>query len=267
MSIQDLLRSSVPSIRHMGRIRFKGGAGHRLNELRLESWSLHCFAPEIEPWYTVEGEPVSIPTGGFMLLPPGWRWQRGVHGSVPDSWRAWIYFDWPALDRQRLTEPCIGQPPDPRRLRQMLWRLNDRYHLGDDRERVCLSGLLIELLCELLLPPQAEQALDDHHRMLRQLEDLAHMPMDCCPPLEEALGDAGVSYDHRVRQFREWYGENPRDYLMRRRMERAADLLRETADSIASIAEQLGYHDISYFGRCFRRIWGKSPASWRRLHM
>ncbi len=265
MLLADALATLLPRIHAIGHLAPQPSAPHQLPPLRFDYWTLHCFSQGFEPYYLVDDLEVSIPCGGFMLLPPGRQFRRGVRHYTPPAWRAWVYFEWQVADGILPEEMVVGEVSEPDRLRQMLWRLNDRFHLGDEQERRANAGLLIELLCTLLLPAQPDAPLDDHHRMLRQLEALVQQPADRSPHLATALHAPGLSYDHRARQFRQWYGESPRDYLMRRRMERAADMIRETELSITAIAEQLGYGDLSYFGRCFKKIHGQSPAHWRQL--
>jgi AraC-like DNA-binding protein len=55
------------------------------------------------------------------------------------------------------------------------------------------------------------------------------------------------------------------DYLDRRRMERAKELLKNGNESIKAISFTLGFRSQSYFGKLFRRWWGVSATSFRKL--
>ena len=75
---------------------------------------------------------------------------------------------------------------------------------------------------------------------------------------------SGVSEAHFARSFRDAFGVPPHRYLLTRRVERAAALLRETELPVIDIAMQLGWESIGTFGRTFRDIMGEKPTSLRR---
>jgi len=52
----------------------------------------------------------------------------------------------------------------------------------------------------------------------------------------------------------------PSAYIVARRLERAAQLLASTREQIACVAHQVGFADLSYFYRCFRKRYGVSPG-------
>ena len=82
-----------------------------------------------------------------------------------------------------------------------------------------------------------------------------------------ALGSrVGLSRASLARRFRALAGEPPAAYLTRWRMTLAAELLRETGDSIASVARQVGYHNEFAFATAFRRAEGDTPTRYRSRH-
>ena len=74
---------------------------------------------------------------------------------------------------------------------------------------------------------------------------------------------SGVSAAHFARSFKEAFGVPPHRYLLTRRIERAAALLRETDLSITEIAFQTGWNSLGTFGRTFRDVTGLSPGALR----
>jgi AraC-like DNA-binding protein len=74
---------------------------------------------------------------------------------------------------------------------------------------------------------------------------------------------SGVSEAHFARSFKDAYGLPPHRYLLTRRIERAAALLRETDLAITEIAFQTGWSSLGTFGRTFRDITGESPGELR----
>ena len=74
---------------------------------------------------------------------------------------------------------------------------------------------------------------------------------------------AGLSSAHFSREFRAAFGESPHAYLLTRRMERAAALLRTTDRSVADVCLSVGLKSIGSFTTSFKRTYGVSPTAYR----
>lgn len=74
---------------------------------------------------------------------------------------------------------------------------------------------------------------------------------------------AGLSRAHFSREFRNAFGESPHAYLLTRRLERAATLLRQTDRSVADICFSVGLQSVGSFTTSFTRTFGVSPAAYR----
>jgi AraC-like DNA-binding protein len=74
---------------------------------------------------------------------------------------------------------------------------------------------------------------------------------------------AGLSSAHFSREFRRAFGESPHAYLLTRRLERAAALLRSTDRSVADICLSVGLQSIGSFTTSFTRTFGASPTAYR----
>ncbi|RPI22264.1 MAG: AraC family transcriptional regulator [Actinobacteria bacterium] len=77
---------------------------------------------------------------------------------------------------------------------------------------------------------------------------------------------AGLSPAHFSREFHSTFGESPHRYLMTRRLERAAALLRTTDWSVAEICFAVGLNGVGSFTTSFGRIFGVSPTAYRASH-
>jgi AraC-like DNA-binding protein len=87
-------------------------------------------------------------------------------------------------------------------------------------------------------------------------------------PLDiDALARAAhVSRWHFVRSFHRAFGETPHQYLLTRRMERAAALLRTTDHSVARICAEVGLSSVGSFTSSFKRLHGQTPTEYRAAH-
>src|SRR5712672_3526136 len=77
---------------------------------------------------------------------------------------------------------------------------------------------------------------------------------------------AGLSRAHFSREFRRAFGESPHAYLLTRRLERAAALLRTTDRSVADICLSVGLQSIGSFTTRFTRTYGASPTAYRAAY-
>ena len=82
-------------------------------------------------------------------------------------------------------------------------------------------------------------------------------------PVSRLAGISGVSEAHFARSFKHAFGVPPHRYLLTRRIERAAALLRDTELPITQIAFETGWNSLGTFGRIFRDITGESPTELR----
>jgi AraC-like DNA-binding protein len=87
-------------------------------------------------------------------------------------------------------------------------------------------------------------------------------PLDV-PTLARA---AKLSPAHFSREFRRAFGESPHQYLLMRRMERAASLLRSTDRSVADICLTVGLRSLGSFTTSFGRTFGLTPSAYRAAH-
>ncbi|MEV7599142.1 AraC family transcriptional regulator [Kitasatospora sp. NPDC089797] len=81
----------------------------------------------------------------------------------------------------------------------------------------------------------------------------------------ELAAQVGQSRAAFAARFSAAVGEPPLTYLTGWRMVLAADLLRDTEDTVAAVARSVGYADAFAFSVAFKRARGLSPSDWRRL--
>ena len=100
-------------------------------------------------------------------------------------------------------------------------------------------------------------------RHLLRAKDLADAryaePLD----VDDLARAAGLSRAHFSREFRRCFGESPHAYLLTRRLERAAAMLRSTDRSVAEICFAVGLRSVGSFTTSFTRTYGVSPTAYR----
>lgn len=104
------------------------------------------------------------------------------------------------------------------------------------------------------LPParylvRARDLADSHYAEPLIVEDLAR--------------EAGLSRAHFSTEFRRAFGVSPHAYLLTRRLERAAALLRDTDRSVAEVCMTVGLSSVGSFTTSFARMFGMTPTEYR----
>ncbi len=118
----------------------------------------------------------------------------------------------------------------------------------------------------LKLPPVVQTRYFDAYR-IAQIQQIHDYVMD---HLEDRMTIQQLSVKFRISAtlfkqcFRQLYGQTPHRYFTERRMQRAAELLCSSSQSIAQIAGAVGYHSASQFGVVFKQRYHMSPLLYRK---
>ena len=100
-------------------------------------------------------------------------------------------------------------------------------------------------------------------RHLLRAKDLADARYQERVEVADMASVAGSSRAYFSREFRRAFGESPHAYLLTRRLERAAALLRTTDRSVAAICHSVGLDSVGSFTTSFTRTYGMSPTAYR----
>lgn len=123
--------------------------------------------------------------------------------------------------------------------------------------RMSINGLLHVLMSQFM-DNEAPAASVNDIRISKAMwtinRDLAHVPS-----LDELSKNACLNKNTFIRLFHQHTGFTPTDYIIHRRILRAQQLFVSGQHSVKEVAYQVGYDNVSYFGRTFKRIVGNSP--------
>lgn len=103
-------------------------------------------------------------------------------------------------------------------------------------------------------------------RHLLRAKDLADARYSEPLEVDDLARAAGLSKAHFSREFRRTFGESPYVYLMTRRLERAAALLRTTDYSVAEICLEVGLQGVGSFTTSFKRMFEMTPTEYRAAY-
>lgn len=150
------------------------------------------------------------------------------------------------------------------RLRRWLLDLAALYDRRPETPGAAADALLLAILADIAeIERRSDRMRSFHPRLVVALDYLnARVAAQVSA---SALADAtGTSYSHLGALFRARFGCGPLDYHRARRLDRARNLLLDPHLSVAAVAARLGFDDVSYFVRVFRKAYGTPPHRWRR---
>jgi AraC family transcriptional regulator len=135
------------------------------------------------------------------------------------------------------------------------------------------QGALLEaasVLRQQIDPPAARQVPDGRGRLLawqaRKVRDYIDSHITGSVLVADLCALFQRSEAHFSRSFKRTFGESPHAFLVRRRVELAAQFMLTTDASLSDIALQCGFSDQAHLCKHFRQAAGQTPAAWRRAH-
>jgi len=128
----------------------------------------------------------------------------------------------------------------------------------------CGRALLLDMGRRSQLP-YAIFEYQKHHKDEQILKSQTFMERNYSKQIsmDHLAADVGMSFRNFKRRFRKATGDSPLAYLQRYRIEAAKRLLENTGDSISEISCQVGYEDVGFFRRVFKRYLGITPNEYR----
>jgi len=141
-----------------------------------------------------------------------------------------------------------------------------------DQEQAA-QGTLLEaasLLRQEVHPPAAAAVPDGRGRLLawqaRKVRDYINSHITGPVLVADLCGLVQRSEGHFSRSFKRTFGESPHSFVVRRRVELAAQYMLTTDTSLSDIALRCGFTDQAHLCKHFRQAAGQTPAAWRRAH-
>jgi AraC-like DNA-binding protein len=110
------------------------------------------------------------------------------------------------------------------------------------------------------------RAIEDRNRRMLRARDTMDRAFSQPLDVPALAAVAHVSPAHFSRQFRATFGVTPHRYLLTRRLERAAALLRNTDHSVSDICLTVGLRSLGSFTTSFTRTYGRCPTAYRAAH-
>lgn len=145
---------------------------------------------------------------------------------------------------------------------QVAEKIITKWSRGEGLERFHANALMQGIIYELIMEYESSQGgaksdmvdavaryISGHYRQNLELKELAAL--------------AGCSVRQLQRRFKQEKELGPMEYVIQLRMESASRMLRHTDAPIGEIADRMGYRDMYYFSRAFKKYFGVPPQRYR----
>jgi transcriptional regulator GlxA family with amidase domain len=158
--------------------------------------------------------------------------------------------------------------PPVERLARTLLKAGECEHGAD---QLFLDGIAMAIVARLLsanIRPMAAQGSRQGLVKWRLKRVVEFVEQHLADPLTLAdLAEcAGLSRMHFAAQFRAATGIRPHEYVIRKRVERAQEMLQRTSEPLVEVALSVGFQTQAHFTTVFRRLLDETPGRWRQLH-
>ena len=242
-------------------------------------------------WRTSEGR-FPVNAGSYLLLNHHQPYSMTIESSetvetfciffqagfVEDAWQTLTASAEQSLDHPFAPAAAIGfferlQPQQPA-LAASLSALLAKTRAVSDSEALCDD--FARLACQLLsvkidldgqmarVPAIRASTRQELFRRLTTARSLLEASLQEPLRLEQVATGACLSPFHLHRLFSQTFGETPHQYLVRRRLERAAQLLTKSDLPVTVVCLECGFQSLGSFSSLFRRTFGASPQLYRR---
>jgi AraC family transcriptional regulator, arabinose operon regulatory protein len=259
ISEQDYIQTS-----YYAKIKCEPSWVWREREKPLENFDLF-YVWEGQGTLTVNQEVYHITRGSCLLFRPG-DYTSATHDAKRPLTLTYVHFslsEVPARIPQRYRQLADPLEIEPILARYVRLRLEPSF--GADQEtRLILKQLMILLLRDdrhtIAAPIDSSATL---HEAIRETAQYMREHPALWPTLSTLAARAGLSHKYYSMKFKSIMGETVQNYMIRSRIERAEYLLRFSGMYVSEVADALGYRDVFFFSRQFKRHTGRNPSELR----
>lgn len=213
----------------------------------------------------VAGKPVGQPRNTMMIWSPG---QGHYYGNRTRPFtHTWIHCDGmfigSLLRKSRL--PC-NRPfvvPDPAAMERNLLAIYEELTLHACPDVVIVRNFLENWLRETARMVNQRDEAPGIPAPFLALRHFIESEYERSMKLPELAKRVNLSVPHFCKEFKRYFGASAKDYLIRQRMHQAAYLVKDRNLRVSEVAQRVGYDDLYYFSRLFRKHYGVSPRGFR----
>ncbi|WP_239631125.1 AraC family transcriptional regulator [Paenibacillus sp. H1-7] len=236
---------------------------HYRAHARFTYWAIVYIAGGSGTYQVNDGDIQPVKQGSFFLLYP-----EAVFHYGPGENEHWDehYF---TIEGPRIKEWLDTWLPEPDRVKQTeeehLTKINRIFMLMEtgvpsniDKASLLVESMLYDFVASSEAIPKATKA-ENALGLIEAIADYLYRPFDA----QELCEQHHISFPTLRRLVSKYTGYPLNEYVHRLKMAEAKNILLNTDKSLKEIASTLGYQDVFYFSRLFKKIVGVSPKLFR----
>lgn len=275
--VMDLAKEGFPNVPILGMNRSvrttEGSIFHRHHGMEIT----YCVQGSVK--FDCDGSVHSITQGNVFISRPG-----DVHRLRENPKGAklyWIFLDLPKCGEQTLgldmmeskwlvqvlkSFPCkaFPAPVEVRNCYERLFRILDVEKPKSVARRLKLQTAILQLLIALAEAGSSAAGGGVRDIRFQALVDRMRRNPKKSVSMDDAVRELRLSPNTIRKRFKQYTGLSLRSFMMKCRIRKAQDLLREGGLSVTEIAFELGFSSSQNFAIRFRQETGKSPTEWQR---
>lgn len=243
---------------------------HAYGPGQREEYIIH-FICEGKGIYKVNGTTHQLQKGDFFVIPPNTEVYYKADETEPWDYlwvgfngiKATTYLTHAGIDAEHLTGHYQNTSYILACIQQMVLARTLTYHNELKRQAALLQILaaLMEVHHDTLSPE--EQHEYPHRVYLQQALEYMNTHIKENIKINEIAAFIGIDRSYLSSIFKNTLHISPQEYLLQLRIDRAAELLKNTDEKISVIANEIGYSDPLTFTKMFKKVKGMSPSDWR----
>lgn len=222
-----------------------------------------AYAESGKVHYFLDGQDVTILPDQMLIFQPG-----EPHTAAADSEDPWRYFSFGyellAMDEETqafLTGlPTLLNPKNPIRCRNLLFSIYRAWSIQQPGYHLEVRSLLLELHKEIFSSTQEDELTDIQRFRVGKAISCIHENMRENYTVQELARIAGFSESYFSKLFRQITGQSVITYQNVLRLTHARNLMQLGDCNVSEAAEAVGFRDIYYFSRLYKKMFNESPS-------
>lgn len=216
--------------------------------------------------YSCRGETIEVQRGTMLFFPRGTP--HSGRSAPRDPWTFFSAGFRIEPHNEEIAErieklPWHGLASNPLEMEDEFHSLRRMWVKGGAGFSLACQGLIMRLFSRYVRTVTKRGEEMPHAGRLAEVVERLHANIGMVYSVSELAGQAGISESRFRRLFREYTGYSFTLYQNRLRIQAAEDLLLSGRYTVSEAAEELGFRDIYYFSRLFKRITGLPPSDYR----
>lgn len=216
----------------------------------------------------IEGRAMALGPGTCLLIPPGSA-LSAVHDPKRRLRVFYLHLDFLDANGDVLSPAAVAQPMLPALIPDLtIWeplarQVVEGHASANEAGRLQRDLALRLVLLSIASASQHRPTRSDDTKLSEILLAIRENPGQPWP-IPKIASRAGLSVSQTARRMHQLVGCSPQNFVIRARIDRACRLMETSNRSLEQIADSLGYTDVYFFHRQFKRVVGLPPAAWRK---